>query len=161
MVASTQCWNIGRECLITPPPSLRLQSAALLGRFTPSARGAASGAPAAATVISWWYSHLMAATLVDCTAAAIHHVAWVPSRCNAQLLPGWPRVDLLRYAPGHAWVLAATISRGVLTGYLQAVPLAETLRSDVEQLAMRRDQLGRGLLCFRELGDDFRGFGGL
>jgi hypothetical protein len=103
-------------------------------------------------VFDWWYSHLLATSLVDGTIAATHAVSWmVPDSPEPHVLPGWPPVDVDRHAPGHIWCLAATRSGVSLTAYLVPIPLERLVRKDQE---WRRDLIN-GLLVttFMSQGD--------
>ncbi len=91
----------------------------------------------ARALIEWWYSHLMALTLVDGTIAATFAVAWIPPSSPDQILPGWPTIHLGRRAPGHSWVVAATYIRNEVTSYLMPIPTSRTIRSNLEQMCER------------------------
>ena len=98
----------------------------------------------ARAVVSWWHSHLLAITLTDATAAATQAGAWMPpvdSRPDS--VEGWPLIDLERHAPGHSWVLGATVSDRQLVAFLEPVTLAHLLRPDSGRIRELHDSLGR------------------
>lgn len=103
----------------------------------------------ACTVVNWWMSHLLAITLTDATAAAIHAGAWMPQAVPQRtLVSGWPRVELDRHAPGHSWVLAATICNGQMDAFLEPVSLTHLVRSDAARVRDLYDALERDTIAF-------------
>lgn len=108
----------------------------------------ASARSAARDVLEWWYAHLMTLALVDGTVAAIHHVGF--PRSGTMELPGWPPVDMGRHAPGHSWVLAATLGEKGLVAHLESVPLALTIRPDTERVAGFQRIAGSPLMTFQQ-----------
>ena len=103
-------------------------------------------------IVRWWHAHLMALSVVDGTIASIQAMAWSPTGCDDQLLPGWPAIYLNRHAPGHAWLLGATWQAGHLTAYLGSVPLARTIRPDTARVRALQEMLGLEMLVFQTLG---------
>lgn len=94
---------------------------------------AAADTVAADEALQWWYDHLLAIALVDATVASMHRVAWLqPTAPDCLQLPDWPSVDLDRYAPGHAWLITATVQRDMLSAYLIPVRLRKQREGEFE-----------------------------